>query len=104
MQEKFRKVWAEYDPDATSFIKLADLRPFLFALGSPLGFDESFHETRFLQDNFIASLELPTYHNFRSYQFLDVLDALSFRLMVIDHMKTLDNHNNTTTGGEGWNP
>lgn len=90
MKEKFKEVWAEFDPDATCFIKLADLRTFLFALGSPLGFDETFHESRFLQDNFIASLELPTYHNFRSYQFLDVLDALSFRLMVIDHIKQLE--------------
>ena len=40
-----------------------------------------------MQDKFIASLDLPTYQNFSKYQFLDVLDALSFRLMVIDHLK-----------------
>jgi len=40
-----------------------------------------------LQDKFIASLELPTYHNFSCYQFLDILEALSFRLMVLDHIK-----------------
>lgn len=65
------------------------MRPFLFDLGAPLGFDDSFHESRFLQDKFIASLELPTYHNFQSYQFLDILDALSFRLMVLDHINKL---------------
>lgn len=42
-----------------------------------------------MQDRFIASLELPTYHNFKSYQFLDVLEALSFRLMVLDHISKL---------------
>jgi hypothetical protein len=85
-KEHFREVWMDFDPDATSFIKLLDLRPFLLALGGPLGFDDSFTNNRFLQDKFIASIELPTYHNFSSYQFMDVLDALSFRLMVIDHI------------------
>lgn len=88
-KERYREIWAEFDPDATTFIKLADIRPFLFALGGPLGFDDSFKESRFLQDRFIASLELPTYHNFQSYQFLDLLDALSFRLMVLDHINKI---------------
>lgn len=35
-----------------------------------------------MQDKFIISLDLPTYNNFTDYQFLDVLDALSLRLMV----------------------
>jgi hypothetical protein len=56
----------------------------LFALGDPLGFDESYRDQPELQTNFIASLELPIYNNFTQYQFLDVLDALSFRIMVID--------------------
>ena len=87
MSERFREVWADFDPEATTFIKLTDLRLFLFALGAPLGFDESFEQSKFQQDKFIASLELPTYHNFASYQFMDILDALSFRLMVLDHIK-----------------
>jgi hypothetical protein len=86
MNDKFREVWTEFDPEATTFIQLWQLRPFLFALGAPLGFDESFRERKLLQDQFIASLELPTYHEFSSYQFLDLLDALSFRLMVLDHI------------------
>ena len=63
------------------------MREFLFELGEPLGFDFSYRRRKLMQDQFIASLELPTYHNFSSYQYLDVLDALSFRLMVLDHMK-----------------
>ncbi len=59
-------------------------------LGSPLGFDDYFKDNKFLQDKFIASLELPTYNIFVHYQFLDVLDALSFRLMVMDHLNNLE--------------
>lgn len=87
MNDRFRERWTEFDPHASTFIKLCELRPFLFALGAPLGFDESFSSRKLLQDQFIASLELPTYHEFSSYQFLDVLDALSFRLMVLDHIQ-----------------
>jgi hypothetical protein len=83
-------VWSEYDPEATTFISLKDLRTFLFSLGAPLGFDETFNGSKFLQDKFISSLELPTYKQFRCYQFLDVLDALSFRLMVMDHMNKIE--------------
>jgi Voltage-dependent L-type calcium channel, IQ-associated len=42
MNEKFRDTWKNFDPDATTFIKMNDLRPFLFALGAPLGFDKSY--------------------------------------------------------------
>ena len=89
MNEKFRDTWKIFDPDATTFIKMNDLREFLFALGAPLGFDKNYRNRQTLQDQFIASLELPTYMDFSSYQFLDVLDALSFRLMVLDHIQQL---------------
>jgi Ca2+-binding EF-hand superfamily protein len=42
MNEKFRDTWKIYDPDATTFIKMNDLRDFLFALGGPLGFDKNY--------------------------------------------------------------
>ena len=48
MSEKFRDVWTEYDPEATTFIKMKDLRSFLFALGEPLGFGSSFKGRKFL--------------------------------------------------------
>ncbi len=80
-------MWADYDPEATTFISLYQLRQFLLQLGSPLGFDETYKNDKFLQDKFIASLDLPTYYDFSKYQFLDVLDALSFRVMVLDHIK-----------------
>ena len=38
-------------------------------------------------------MELPTYGDFTSYQFLDVIDALSFRLMVLDHINKMQAKN-----------
>jgi hypothetical protein len=48
MSERFRDAWSEFDPDATTFINLNDLRAFLFALGRPLGFGASFKGRKFL--------------------------------------------------------
>ena len=53
-------------------------------MGNPLGFDESYRENQFKQDRFIALLDLPIYNKFSNYYFQDVLDALSFRAMVLD--------------------
>jgi hypothetical protein len=66
----------------------------LFALGEPLGFGDNFKDNKELQYKFIASLELPVYHDFSTYQYLDVLDALSFRIMVIDKIKSLSQDEN----------
>ena len=87
MNQTFRESWADYDNEATTFIDIHHLRDFLASIGSPLGFDEYHQQNKFLQDKFIASLDLPTYYDFSKYQFLDVLDALSFRLMVLDNLK-----------------
>eukprot|EP00347_Sterkiella_histriomuscorum_P013361 403365010 len=78
----FRKIWSDFDPEATTFIPIAQLKPLLFKLGLPLGFDQSYQGSKSMQEKFIISLDLPTYNNFQDYQFLDVLDALSLRLMV----------------------
>jgi hypothetical protein len=64
MNLTFRQIWADYDPDATTFIKISDFRNFLFNLGAPLGFDETYKKDKFLQDKFIASLDLPIYYDF----------------------------------------
>lgn len=68
-------------------MKIADLRQFLFALGSPLGFNESYQMNKYKQDRFIALLDLPIYDNFSKYYFLDVIDALSFRAMVLEYLQ-----------------
>ena len=61
---------------------MTELRNLLFALGKPLGFDKSYEGNKLKQNKFIFSLDLATYNNFNNYQFLDVLDALSLRLIV----------------------
>lgn len=35
----FTRVWSEFDPEASGFIPISDLVPFLFKLGAPLGWD-----------------------------------------------------------------
>lgn len=42
LSENFRDTWAQYDPDATGFLPITRLKSFLFALGAPLGWDESY--------------------------------------------------------------
>ncbi len=39
------------------------------------------------QDKYMITLNLPTYNDFSDYQFLDVLDALSLRLVVSENFK-----------------
>ena len=48
MKDRFREVWAEFDPDATTFIKLHDIRNLLINLGEPLGFDKDHKASKFL--------------------------------------------------------
>lgn len=48
MLQKFRETWADFDPEATTFIPIYELKEFLFALGSPLGFDISYKGNKFL--------------------------------------------------------
>lgn len=48
MNQHFRGVWSEFDPEATNYINMRYIRDFLFKLGAPLGFDESFNESRYL--------------------------------------------------------
>jgi len=67
LTQHFRKTWAEFDPNATTFIYLYQLRGFLSKLGSPLGFEKSCQGNRLMQDKFIASMDLPTYYDFSKY-------------------------------------
>ena len=80
--DHFKDIWSSFDPQGTGFIKMTDLRQLLTDLGEPMGFDEPAKHSRNLQDKIMAQLELPIYNEFQSYQFLDVLDALSLKMMV----------------------
>jgi len=58
LMDHFRNVWAELDPDATSFIPKADLPQFLMQLGPPLGFDESYLENPEKREEFVEQFNL----------------------------------------------
>ena len=85
--QKFRQIWSDFDTEASTFIAIPELKPFLFKLGAPLGWDKSFDGSKMKQDKFIISLNLPTYNDFQHYQFLDVLDALSLRVLVKENFE-----------------
>lgn len=53
----------------------------------PLGWDESIRERLSFQDKFIAKLDLPIYNNFSDYMFMDVLEALALRLVVLEQIE-----------------
>jgi lysylphosphatidylglycerol synthetase-like protein (DUF2156 family) len=46
VMELFRDKWAKYDPDATAYISLENFREFMFALGSPIGWDKTFADPK----------------------------------------------------------
>jgi hypothetical protein len=46
-------------------------------------------------------MDLPTYYDFSKYQFLDVLDALSFRVMIINHVQDANNQKETRIDNNG---
>lgn len=89
-QEKldaFRQVWAQFDPDATTYIRISQLKALLFALGKPLGWDAAVAARPAYQDRFIANLDLPIYNSFSDYMFMDVLEALALRVVIIEQLE-----------------
>eukprot|EP00347_Sterkiella_histriomuscorum_P011811 403371009 len=85
--DNFRNAWSKFDPTATTFIKISQLKEFLLELGKPLGWDEKMRERTYQQDKFVANLDLPIYNNFSDYMFLDVLEGLALRLVVLDQLQ-----------------
>ncbi len=60
-------MWSDFDPEATTFLAIPDLKPFLFKLGDPLGWDKTYDGSKMLQDKYIINLNLPTYNDFTHY-------------------------------------
>lgn len=52
----FRIAWANYDPDAEGFIECGELKQFLFDIGEPLGFDETYKDDNEKQGVFLETL------------------------------------------------
>ena len=42
--DKFALAWSYFDPDGTGYIKVSDLPAVMFAMGEPLGWDESYRD------------------------------------------------------------
>ena len=86
--EQFRRLWSEYDPDATGLIEVFELKDLIDDLRE----DETglLKYGKFLDsdkqiDLFIAELEIPTYNNFRNYHFLDVLNSIARYNVSLKH-------------------
>lgn len=80
--QHFTEVWSLFDEEGTGMITITDFKDFMFALGYPLGWDETFKNNKEKQDDFISELCLPTYNNFRHFYFLDVMEAISMHLLI----------------------
>ena len=61
--EDFRDAWSEFDPDATGFIEINYFPELMFALGKPLGWDDSFRNKKSKQELFykLISMNMQTY-------------------------------------------
>ena len=89
MRIKFLDTWQEFDPEATGFISRDDFRDFLLHLGEPLGFKKAISRNREAQDAFIEALELQLHNDESQYAFVEVLDKVSLRLLVIEQAQKI---------------
>ena len=76
IREHFRDVWSEFDHDATGFIAVEDFNQFMFKLGEPLGWDNSYENNAFKQLSFINKMNFDTYYNYTKYAFVNVIENL----------------------------
>ena len=61
---------------------MTDFPEFLFKLGSPMGWDETYHYSKIKKDDFYALLSIHTYNNFKHFWFYDVLHGLTKLYLV----------------------
>lgn len=69
----FFEKWHYFDHYGKGKIAIKDLKPFLFQLGAPIGFDESYEGDVEKQDFFISDMSLKTYDNFRNFYYVDIV-------------------------------
>ena len=86
--EIFKDSWSKFDPTATGFIKITEVKTFLFELNAPLGWDESFKENKAKQESFLklCSLILPDIDS-TDLMFSDVLECVIMLLIIRDEQK-----------------
>ena len=67
-------------------IQIKDFPDFMMKLPEPLGWDNSFQGNKEKQDDFIVELNLPTYHNFKNFYFMDVMEGVSMHLLITQNI------------------
>ncbi len=73
--EKIKKIWKEYDPEASGFISVNKFEEFLLRVESEVNTLDDAFITLPLAGNpknkkmFISHLQVPTYHKFQKYYF-----------------------------------
>jgi hypothetical protein len=82
MVERILESWANFDSNATGFIKVTDFEAFMRELRRPIGWDEEDALTIEDRNKFIHELNLPIYNEMRDYQFTDVGLALCKRVII----------------------
>lgn len=82
ISEHFKKVWSDFDPDATSFMRISQIRNFMLRLGEPLGWDVTFNHNFVKQEEYLAEITLPKFNTATEYYFMDVFELLIL-LMII---------------------
>jgi len=56
----FKDAWSAFDPDATGYIKIHYFADFMFELGAPFGWDESYRKNLKRQNrSFNTIIKLP---------------------------------------------
>ncbi len=82
LNDNFKEVWSQFDPDATSFILASQLRNFLLKLDIPLGWDVTYQHNFVKQQEYLSEISLPKYNTGAEYYFLDIFENLIL-LMII---------------------
>jgi hypothetical protein len=84
MLEKFKDTWKEYDPLATGYLDKHHISDFLNNLGDPLDFDRD-NMTEEQQLTYIEALGIKVHPYYNKFAFVEVLDKLSLRILIIEH-------------------
>eukprot|EP00347_Sterkiella_histriomuscorum_P013804 403363301 len=85
--DRFREVWANYDPDGTTFMSSQSYGLFLERLGQPLGWELDYTYNYLKQLNYLDEVSLPKYNAGKDYQFMDVFESLALLMIVKKEVK-----------------
>lgn len=80
-------MWANYDPDGTTFMSAQSYGLFLGKLGEPLGWEEDYTFNYLKQLNYLDEVSLPKYNAGKDYQFMDVFESLALLMIVKKEVK-----------------